>query len=62
MDQWPGYEVARTRLLRFLSERRIPNPIVLTGEIHSNWVNNLQADCDRADDAVVENGRAGVEA
>jgi len=53
MDQWPGYEVARKRLLRFLSERRIPNPIVLTGDIHSNWVNNLQVDCDRADDAVV---------
>ncbi len=53
MDQWPGYEVARKRLLQFLDERRIPNPIVLTGDIHSNWVNNLQVNCDNPDDPVV---------
>ncbi|MFV0443865.1 MAG: alkaline phosphatase D family protein [Planctomycetaceae bacterium] len=44
MDQWPGYEVSRERLLRFFHERGIPNPVVLTGDIHTNWVNNLQLD------------------
>lgn len=44
MDQWPGYEVSRRRLLRFFHERRIPNPVVLTGDIHLNWVNDLQLD------------------
>ena len=44
MDQWPGYEVSRRRLLRFFHERNIPNPVVLTGDIHLNWVNNLQLD------------------
>ena len=44
MDQWPGYEVSRRRLLRFFHERKIPNPVVLTGDIHLNWVNNLQLD------------------
>ena len=44
MDQWPGYEVSRRRLLRFFHERDIPNPVVLTGDIHLNWVNDLQLD------------------
>lgn len=44
MDQWPGYEVSRRRLLNFFHERRIPNPVVLTGDIHLNWVNDLQLD------------------
>lgn len=44
MDQWPGYEVSRRRLLKFFHERRIPNPVVLTGDIHVNWVNDLQLD------------------
>jgi len=44
MDQWPGYDVSRRRLLKFLHERRVPNPVVLTGDIHLNWVNDLQRD------------------
>lgn len=44
MDQWPGYEFSRRRLLRFFHERKIPNPVVLTGDIHLNWVNDLQLD------------------
>lgn len=44
MDQWPGYEVSRRRLLKFMHERSVPNPVVLTGDIHVNWVNDLQLD------------------
>ncbi len=53
MDQWAGYEVARKRLLNFLGTRKITNPVVLTGDIHSNWVNDLKVDFDRDDDPVV---------
>ncbi len=42
MDQWPGYEFSRRKLLRYMHERSIPNPVVLTGDIHVNWVNDLQ--------------------
>ncbi|MEM7143490.1 MAG: alkaline phosphatase D family protein [Verrucomicrobiota bacterium] len=42
MDQWPGYATERNDLVRFLQERRISNPVVLTGDIHSNWVNELR--------------------
>ena len=44
MDQWPGYAASRDRLLGFVAERRVPNPVVLTGDIHSNWVNDLLLD------------------
>jgi alkaline phosphatase D len=53
MDQWPGYAHERIELLRFLAERRIPNPVVLTGDIHSNWVNNLRVDDRQVDKQVV---------
>jgi alkaline phosphatase D len=53
MDQWGGYDVARSRLLRFLDERRISNPVVLTGDIHTNWVNDLKLDFDQPQERTV---------
>ncbi|MFN3408938.1 MAG: alkaline phosphatase D family protein [Limisphaerales bacterium] len=46
MDQWPGYEQDRRRVLRHLRDRKIRNPVVLTGDIHSNWANELLCDFD----------------
>lgn len=43
MDQWPGYEAQRRRILDFFATRRVANPVVLTGDIHSNWCNDLVA-------------------
>ena len=43
MDQWPGYEAERRRLLEFFRQRKIANPVVLTGDIHTNWANELLA-------------------
>lgn len=53
MDQWPGYEVNRRRILKTLHDRKISNPVVLTGDIHSNWANNLIADFDNLDSRIV---------
>jgi len=44
MDQWPGYEFERRLLLRHLHERRVRNPVVLTGDIHTNWANEVHLD------------------
>ncbi len=44
MDKWSGYDRDRDRLLGFLHDRRVANPVVLTGDIHSNWVNDLKLD------------------
>lgn len=53
MDQWPGYAYERMKLVEFMAERRIPNPVVLTGDIHSNWVNDLRVDDRKPEGAVV---------
>ena len=44
VDVWSGYEVARRRLMEFLATRQPANPVVLTGDIHSNWVTDLKVD------------------
>jgi alkaline phosphatase D len=53
MDQWSGYEAARNRVLSFLHKRRPANPVVITGDIHSNWVNDLKADWRELESATV---------
>lgn len=46
MDQWAGYEAGRKRLIQFLDDHQIANPVVLTGDIHTNWVNDIKVDFD----------------
>ena len=46
MDKWAGYDFERQGLVDFLHERRVPNPIVLTGDIHTNYVNELKQNFD----------------
>ncbi len=53
MDQWSGYPAARDRLLQAIAERAPTRTVVLTGDIHSNWVNDLRAGFDRPDQPVV---------
>ena len=53
MDRWDGYVVAQRRLLSFLDQRRPTNPVVLTGDIHSNWAADLKADFDDPSSRVV---------
>jgi alkaline phosphatase D len=43
-DGWDGYAADRTRILRFLAARRPSNPVVLGGDLHSFWVNDLTLD------------------
>jgi alkaline phosphatase D len=40
-DAWNGYPVARERLMKFLAERHVSNPIVLSGDIHAFVVSGL---------------------
>ena len=43
-DLWDGYPAARNRILGHLLHAGTPNAVVLTGDIHANWVNDLKAD------------------
>jgi alkaline phosphatase D len=42
-DQWDGYAAARARVLGKLAADGIDNVVVLTGDIHSSWGNDLTA-------------------
>jgi alkaline phosphatase D len=53
MDQWPGAAQERMSLLKFIADRKVPNPVVLTGDIHSNWVNDLRVDDRQTDSPVI---------
>ncbi|MDQ4105969.1 MAG: alkaline phosphatase D family protein [Actinomycetota bacterium] len=43
-DQWDGYTIARNRLFDSIRDHRPANPVVLSGDWHANWVNDLKAD------------------
>lgn len=43
-DKWNGYKPNRDRLLDFMTEQPELNPIVLTGDIHENYVFNIKSD------------------
>lgn len=46
MDAWDGYTGSRDRVSDFILERGVPNPVVLTGDVHNNWACDLKADYD----------------
>jgi alkaline phosphatase D len=47
-DGWDGYPAARKRLLGHIASRKIRNPVVLSGDVHSFWANDLAVDFDDA--------------
>jgi alkaline phosphatase D len=48
-DGWDGYPAARRRLLSVLAERKVPNVVVLGGDVHANYVAELRVDPDEAE-------------
>ncbi len=44
MDKWDGYPVERQALMDTLGDTGASNPVILTGDIHSNWVTRLLRD------------------
>jgi len=53
VDDWNGYPAARKRLLTHLHDARVANPVVLSGDIHSYWANDLKLDFDDAASPIV---------
>ncbi|PRX49346.1 alkaline phosphatase D [Prauserella shujinwangii] len=43
-DAWNGYEASRDRITRGWVERGVPNPVVLTGDVHRHWAADLRQD------------------
>jgi alkaline phosphatase D len=44
MDKWDGYAGARQRLYDRLRDAKPPNPIVLSGDVHTHWGADLKMD------------------
>ncbi|WP_374404579.1 alkaline phosphatase [Frankia sp. Cj3] len=53
LDQNDGYVPYRTRLLSAVRDTGVANPVVLSGDIHCAWVNDLRVDFDRPETPVV---------
>jgi alkaline phosphatase D len=59
-DDWNGYPANRERLLRSLHEGRVSNPVVVSGDIHSFWANELWLDFDDPHSPVVATELVGT--
>lgn len=44
VDSWAGYRTPRARVLKHISDARIPNVVVLTGDEHVNYAGELHLD------------------
>ncbi|MBB2901242.1 alkaline phosphatase D [Kineococcus radiotolerans] len=51
-DAWDGYPAARERLTRSILDARVRNPVFITGDWHSTFVNDVHTDFDRPDSPV----------
>jgi alkaline phosphatase D len=45
-DDWDGYPANRRRLLQHVHDSKVSNPVVLSGDIHSFFANDLKLDFD----------------
>ncbi|MFT4102670.1 MAG: alkaline phosphatase D family protein [Burkholderiaceae bacterium] len=59
-DTWDGYPVARQRLLDSIAGSRAPNPLIIGGDVHANWVSGVRADFDRPDSPVIASEFCGT--
>jgi alkaline phosphatase D len=59
-DDWNGYPASRDRLMRHLHDAKTANPVVLSGDIHSFWSNDLHLDPDNARSPIVASEFVGT--
>jgi alkaline phosphatase D len=53
MDSWAGYPAALGRLMQAIGQHAPNRTVVITGDIHSNWVNELRTRYDRPEAPVI---------
>jgi alkaline phosphatase D len=45
-DDWDGFPASRRRLLQRIAQTRVSNPVVIGGDIHAFFANDLKVDFD----------------
>ncbi|KXS21147.1 hypothetical protein M427DRAFT_130714 [Gonapodya prolifera JEL478] len=59
-DAWNGYVASRQRLINRIKDEKIENVVILSGDIHSNWVLDIR-DTEGSYDPTTGDGSYGVE-
>jgi alkaline phosphatase D len=59
-DAWDGYPAARQRIIDHLRRARVRNPMIMTGDWHSTFVNDIKADFSKPDSATVASEFVGT--
>ena len=59
-DGWAGYPAARDRLFDAIVEREVANPVVLSGDVHCNYVCDLRRRVDDPPGAVIASEFCGT--
>jgi alkaline phosphatase D len=59
-DGWDGYPAARKKLLTYLKDGKVRNPVVIGGDVHMNWVADLKPDFDDEKSPVVASEFCGT--
>jgi alkaline phosphatase D len=52
-EDWNGYPGTRERIIARIAQSKLPNPVILGGDIHSFWVNDVKADFNDPESATV---------
>jgi alkaline phosphatase D len=52
-DDWNGYPSARQRLISTIARSKVSNPVFVTGDIHSFWINDVKEDFAREQSATI---------
>jgi alkaline phosphatase D len=52
-DDWDGYPAGRRRLLQRIAQSKVSNPVVIGGDIHAFFANDLRVDFDDPNSPVV---------
>jgi alkaline phosphatase D len=52
-DDWDGFPASRRRLIQRIAQTRVPNPVVIGGDFHAFFANDLRVDFDDPNSPVV---------
>jgi alkaline phosphatase D len=59
-DGWDGYPAARKRLVDFIADAKVGNPVVIGGDVHMFYVNDIKRDFDNPRSATVASEFVGT--
>jgi alkaline phosphatase D len=59
-DDWDGYPANRTRLLKRIHDGKVANPVIISGDIHSFFANDLKLDFDDPNSPTVASELVGT--